>query len=383
MGFPYEKKDREVCDLLEQYREKNRIFRENNQGKAAHLQQKYFGKKESDEDLYLIEETFDCVTFQECVFENVCFKNCRFRSCVFENCYFEGGKVVFQNCNFQEKITTEEYTDDMIYYAGCEFISCNFNRVEWINCVGSNLVFENNIFTRCYLLGSQIPQTIMKGNSYYSMRINNCDINSLYIIEIGYPDFEFHFTDSNHNVYVHKKIYVSKVKKQCLDRMKDYETVCRMYYTLLDYLEMKNLDTEYISEYRYLYNFYSMKAKPISRQWWDRFSWAVCGFGEKLNRFVIAFASVMVLPAFGYLFGGIQVNNEIIRYSLTETVTFSKLLRDFGKCLHFSIITFSTVGYGNVVPYGNVSYVLSVAQIIMGLVFTALFTSIMLNKILR
>lgn len=78
-----------------------------------------------------------------------------------------------------------------------------------------------------------------------------------------------------------------------------------------------------------------------------------------------------------------EVTHEA-RYPLIDGTEFSLIsfVKDFGKCLHFSIVTFSTVGYGNIVPSG-ISYIISAIQILIGVLFVALFTSIMLKKILR
>ena len=136
--------------------------------------------------------------------------------------------------------------------------------------------------------------------------------------------------------------------------------------------------------YRYCYNYFSMRGKQWWQQVWDRFSWLVCGYGEKLGRFVVTFLLTIIIPAIGYLFCGIKVGDKTIRYPLIDGTEFSLInfVKDFGKCLHFSIVTFSTVGYGNIVPSG-ISYIISAIQILIGVLFVALFTSIMLKKILR
>ena len=132
------------------------------------------------------------------------------------------------------------------------------------------------------------------------------------------------------------------------------------------------------------HNYFSMRGKQWWQQVWDRFSWLVCGYGEKLRRFVVTFLLTIIIPAIGYLFCGIKVGDKTIRYPLIDGTEFSLInfVKDFGKCLHFSIVTFSTVGYGNIVPSG-ISYIISAIQILIGVLFVALFTSIMLKKILR
>ncbi|NSA58525.1 ion channel [Clostridium beijerinckii] len=51
--------------------------------------------------------------------------------------------------------------------------------------------------------------------------------------------------------------------------------------------------------------------------------------------------------------------------------------------LHFSIVTFSTVGYGNIIPDGLGSYIISASQILIGILFIATLTSVTIKKILK
>ena len=345
-----------------------------------------FGRKAVlDEDkMYCTNSSFWDVTFENCTFENIYFDACYFWNCTFKNCRFSEYKTIFNNCCLKQLSMIQEESGFATKYGSTEFINCDMTSVEWRSCLGDRMIFEGNTFMDVSFRQCEMPDVIMKDNRFYSTYFNNCDIRNLCIIGIRNADLEFHFTDKSKDINMHKKIYIGKIDEQFMKEKDEFEAASKMYYTLLDYLGMKNIDTEYMSEYRYCYNYFSMRGKQWWQQVWDRFSWLVCGYGEKLGRFVVTFLLTIIIPAIGYLFCGIKVGDKTIRYPLIDGTEFSLInfVKDFGKCLHFSIVTFSTVGYGNIVPSG-ISYIISAIQILIGVLFVALFTSIMLKKILR
>lgn len=345
-----------------------------------------FGEKAvlREEKMYQTKANFWGVIFDNCIFENIYFNACTFWNCTFKNCKFEGLSVIFEKCNFSKTELILQGKEFVTYDGSTEFENCELSSSKFYNCSGSRLIFDNNRFILSSFNNCNMPEVIMKDNYFYSTYFNNSNIKDLCIIGIKKADLEFHFTNESKNIYMHKNIYVSKMEKEHLQNKEDFEFASKMYYTLIDYLGMKNMDTEYMSEYKYCYNYFSMNAKARWKQPWDRFSWIVCGFGEKLGRFIAFFLAAIIIPAFGYLLCGIQLGKEIIKYTIVgnDPFTLGDWLRDFGKCLHFSIVTFSTVGYGNIVPI-NGSYIISAIQILVGILFIALFTSIVLKKILK
>jgi hypothetical protein len=128
-----------------------------------------------------------------------------------------------------------------------------------------------------------------------------------------------------------------------------------------------------------------LSKQNLAEQLWDRISWITCGFGERMRRLYICFLCAVLLPAIGYMFSGIKFGEYGINYDIIggTPVGLSRILDDFGMCLHFSIVTFSTVGYGNIVPDGRWSYIISASQILTGMLFLAVFTSVTLKKILK
>jgi Uncharacterized low-complexity proteins len=328
------------------------------------------------------------VTFNNCNFENIYFEASRFWGCKFINCNFSEFGVVFDNCVFRNiEIEYDENKNEHVdINVSTEFESCTFTRTRFRNSTTSNMIFENNTFILSSFTDCEMEDCIFDGNAFYSTIINNSNILNLNIIRIVNANIEFHFTNQEKDTNLHKSIYVSKIDNKYITKGKDdFKILAKMYYTLINYLQSKNLDTDNMSEYRFLYSYYSMLSKQRLNQIWDRISWLICGFGEKIERLFGWFIFFILAPAAGYMISGIKVGESVINYDVIggTPVGLDKWMEDFGMCLHFSIVTFSTVGYGNIIPDGLGSYIISASQILIGILFIATLTSVTIKKILK
>lgn len=99
-----------------------------------------------------------------------------------------------------------------------------------------------------------------------------------------------------------------------------------------------------------------------------RFVWL---YGESPLHAFRSIVLVWVLFAFLFLFSGIRTHGEIIEYSLSSN--FNMLFfKDFGTCLYFSIVTMSTLGYGDYSPLSVSSRILAGFEAFIGMVLIAM-----------
>ena len=198
-----------------------------------------------------------------------------------------------------------------------------------------------------------------------------------------YPDSEFH-----NSTYVDLMRYkLDKTVDQAREKSKERaKNLSKMYYTLLNCIRTRNSDDDYLSEYRYQYQRHRMLAKAKwYEQIWDGISWAICGFGEKLGRFIITVSANIVFFALLYMFIGLKLPNGQIQYTLIGgiPVTLSQFIKDFIMCIHFSVVTLLSSGYGNIEPLNMIGTFICTIQIIIGIIFIAILTSIILKKLIR
>jgi len=138
--------------------------------------------------------------------------------------------------------------------------------------------------------------------------------------------------------------------------------------------------------------------KGVEKHFWYLFYRALCGYGEKPFNVIWASLFLILLSAFSYLFSGIEfvgssvskVPPNVIDYNLSLNSfgiqwairNIDSLLEDFLLCIYTSVITFTTLGYGDVHPIGFSRIVASV-EAGFGIIMTALFIFVFTRKMLR
>jgi uncharacterized protein YjbI with pentapeptide repeats len=357
------------------------------------------GKKAvlSESEMYELDASFWNVTFTNCDFQNVKFVNCRFRGCKFISCKTEDMGVVFEDCFFKTisngnnnkgQFETNDVSSEFVNcHMTAQFRQCKLEKTIWDNCILTIVSFkdctlEDSVFSGCWFNGVMLTDSDIAGMGILNMK------KAELVFYGEYADSDFH-----KSTYIDLMSYKNSPPKDQthpvdLKKMnhQDALDLKKMYYTLINCLKSKNSDIDFISEYRYQYQRHHMISKEKwYMQIWDRVSWILCGFGEKMLRFIGWFASIILVFALCYMFTGLQMTDRNIEYVIFGGKPFDllQMLKDFGLCFHFSVVTLSTVGYGNITPLGWVSTLLCTIQIVLGLLFVATFTSIIIKKIIR
>lgn len=351
----------------------------------------------TENEMYELDTSFWNVTFTNCEFQNVKFLNCKFWGCKFINCKTKDLGIVFEDCSFTT--TTAGHNDKGEFESNVvstEFVDC------FINARFKQSKLEKTIWDNCTLMltsfkDCSLIDSIFDDCSFYDVVLNDSDIAGMGILKMKKADIEFYgqYADSE----FHKSTYINLMsckntppenQTQPVDLKKlnnqDATDLSKMYYTLVNCLKSKNSDIDFISEYRYQYQRHHMIAKEKwYMQIWDRISFILCGFGEKVLRFILWFTGIIVAFAIFYMFSGLQMADRNIQYVFVGGKPFDlvQMLKDFALCIHFSVVTLSTVGYGNITPLGLVSTGLCTLQIMFGLLFVATFTSIIIKRIIR
>jgi len=76
----------------------------------------------------------------------------------------------------------------------------------------------------------------------------------------------------------------------------------------------------------------------------------LCGYGEKPMRLISFSLLFITLCAMGYFMLGIQDGDVLAKYQTTASLWSN--LSQFAECLYFSVVTFTTLGYGDITPAG-------------------------------
>lgn len=105
-----------------------------------------------------------------------------------------------------------------------------------------------------------------------------------------------------------------------------------------------------------------------------------CGYGEQPMRVVGFTWSVIIIFSVLFFFSGVMYNGNMINYD--STLSGQQNIENFLSCLYYSIVTFTTLGYGDITPTG-LSRVLAAIEALFGSFTLALFVVVFVKKMTR
>ncbi|WP_137821364.1 potassium channel family protein [Pseudomonas sp. D(2018)] len=113
------------------------------------------------------------------------------------------------------------------------------------------------------------------------------------------------------------------------------------------------------------------------------FSWMVdlfCGYGEQPLRVVLFSVGFMLIFALLYFLVGVYHGDVRLAFSPDQDVLTN--LMELAACMYFSVVTFTTLGYGDIAPLG-LSRPLAAFEAFVGSFTMALFVVVFVKKMTR
>lgn len=266
-------------------------------------------------------------SFNGFIFENsVDFTDTHFESYVdFKESVFLG------NCIFNKTIFESKYINEQI------FQKTNFN--------GQKLIIEKCVkFPRLDgVVFSPYTKFIFK-NTYYNEENSLCGRNNYRIARI-------------------------QAKK-----IEDNDNIGYYYYNERNYASNLLKTKKYNGYNNYLVN-----------DFFDFLSKHFIGYGEKPIKLLLISFSIISLFAFIYLFTGIKsLDYGLIKINLLNNTYLPYELASFYiESWYFSMMTFSTVGYGEVIAFGFLSKILVCIEVFLGITTHATWTSVLLSRMIK
>ncbi len=310
---------------------------------------------------------FEYNTFSNCKFNNIEFYNCVFYGNIFSKCIFRN--VKFINCNFYNEKECIFILTNNTMLIDCEFKNCNMQKSIFENVDLHNVKFEH----------TNLKDAILKKIYIKDMCITDCDCRSFKVIDLEVGKFLFednYLTKFDEYTFI-DKIIVDKKYKQ------SYAAASKVYKGIASKFEANNLlnnagEYYYISkcmEYKSLRGFNKVKSAIF---------WLLCGYGERPTFALITSLEIVMLFAIIYMITGLSVGEYIINYKviLSQGILFENLNTYFMQSLYFSIVTFTTVGYGDITPI-EYSILLSGIEMLLGVTMVGIWTATLARKITR
>ncbi len=117
-------------------------------------------------------------------------------------------------------------------------------------------------------------------------------------------------------------------------------------------------------------------AKRISSKLVDLF----CGYGEDPWRIIMLSILLIIICASLYAFTGLNYQGEL--YAVSMSHDFVENITIFASCLYYSVVTFTTLGYGDFTPVG-LSRAIAAFEAFTGSFTIALFVVVFVKKMTR
>jgi len=304
--------------------------------------------------------------FKRCKFKDIIFKDCIFNGNIFSKCIFEN--VLFENCRFYKSDNINIFSDECIFKNNI-FKNCNLESSVFKECRISNLKFiestlENAIFSNMLIENNQI---------------SDCDCRGVKIINSSIEKFKF---EDKNITKLDEYVFIDTIK---LDKKykKSYEETAKVYRNIAKKLKENNL-INHASEYYYLSKCIENKSLTGIDKIKSSIFWLLCGYGERPTYALITSLEIIFAFAFLYMFTGLCIGGVNVSYGDIFSNGFPQrnMITDLMSCLYFSIVTFTTVGYGDITPI-NVSVFLSGVEMFLGLTMTGIWTATLARKITR
>lgn len=124
-----------------------------------------------------------------------------------------------------------------------------------------------------------------------------------------------------------------------------------------------------------------MQMRPWSQEWaWSKLVDMLCGYGEATDRVITFSLGVILICAVLYALLGVRSGHNLIE--LQAHIGWSDNLLAFLTCVYYSVITFTTVGYGDIAPEG-LSRVVAAVEAFTGAFAISLFVVVFVRKMMR
>ena len=105
-----------------------------------------------------------------------------------------------------------------------------------------------------------------------------------------------------------------------------------------------------------------------------------CGYGERPIKVIIFSLLVIVLFATLYFFSGLSFSGESLAFD--SNIGFWENIKIYFTALYFSVVTFTTLGYGDLAPIG-IARALAALEAFLGSFTLALFVVVFVKKMTR
>lgn len=284
--------------------------------------------------------------------------NYRYRKLDFSEVIFMK-KTIFTGYQFKKEVifNSTEFKDEVCFNKSIFWSNCNFYNVYF-----SKINKEKKIFQEVKFRGQKLVIMNVKNLP----RLDGIDFS-------GYSKFILRDIVYKED-YLHGKINF-KIARIQAQRIGDIERIGYYYYNERNYgSKIMKIDD------------YPSKSDFFSAKFFDSISKYTIGYGEKPWNIVYITIFIISIFAFLYMFTGIQnINKDIVGISFSNfnDISFKEILSIYTDLWYFSMVTFTTVGYGDLIVATTIGKILVSIEVFFGVTIAATWASVVIKRMIR
>ncbi len=110
------------------------------------------------------------------------------------------------------------------------------------------------------------------------------------------------------------------------------------------------------------------------------------GYGKNLSRFFFSIICVISIFAFLYMIIGVTtVFGDVIKldFNIISSISILDFLKLYIKFWYFSFITFSTVGFGDMIINGILGQILVCIEVFIGITIQSIWVALIIKRMFR
>lgn len=320
-------------------------------------------KQNNIRSLSIIDTEMLCVEFNNLGLHNALFKSVSFQMVMFKN------KTNISNSRF---LSPKEYFD----------ISFDNSEIS----VLSAIMNEMTVFPDYNQIKKVKDLSSLSGMVNYYKSFIEYDILDMMMCQKKYKTPEWF----NNLCFIRKVRSVKLILLNFLEeRVEDYRSSTSTYFDIANQFKLNGIQSKYGENY-YIAKKLNHKTLHGYKKLNSYLANISCGYGEKWWNGIKTSLFIIVFSAFIYLLNGLKISDTYtINYHLVSSLSkffendWSVFISDIWDCLYFSMMTFTTVGYGNMEAIGFVSEFISFIQMFIGVILIAITTGSLLRKLFR
>lgn len=291
---------------------------------------------------------------------------------------FEISKIInfkYEKLKFCEAIFKEEVRfDNFTFENSVDFTNTNFKSyVDFRQTVFlGNCIFNKTVFNPKYINEQVFQKSDFNGQK---LIVEKC---------VNFPRLDG-IVFSPYTKFILKDTYYNIEDSMC---GKINYKIARIQAQITE--DNENIGYYYYNERNYASNFLKKKKYGgykdyLLNDFFDFLSRHLIGYGQRPIKLLLISFFIISLFAFIYLFTGIKtLEYGLIKFNLIDnTYSIYELITFYIEAWYFSMITFSTVGYGDIIVLGVLGKMLVCMEVFLGITIHATWTSVLFSRMIK